>query len=122
MLHCGSVAYLWTSPALRQQLSVQYGFPLELEWKWRRSLRTPPMIWWSPVYNSRPSGRAYVAIPLWAPWLFAAAGTFLLWFRDRTRVAPGNCPTCNYDRRGLSAARPCPECGAVPAPSEPTNR
>jgi ssDNA-binding Zn-finger/Zn-ribbon topoisomerase 1 len=34
--------------------------------------------------------------------------------RRRIRHARGRCPTCNYDRRGLPAARPCPECGAVP--------
>jgi hypothetical protein len=28
---------------------------------------------------------------------------------------------CNYDRRGLPAVSPCPECGAVPEPSAGVN-
>ena len=43
---------------------------------------------------------------------------------DRVLTSPGvfrragkTYATCNYDRRGIPTAGPCPECGAVPAPS-----
>ena len=50
------------------------------------------------------------SIPLWCLAILTATPTFLIWRRDRKRN-PNGCPKCGYDRTGLPADRPCPECG-----------
>jgi hypothetical protein len=40
--------------------------------------------------------------------------------RAVVRRREGHCLKCNYDRTGLAGASPCPECGAVHAPSAQT--
>jgi hypothetical protein len=118
VLRGGGVSYLWTSQALRQRLSTRHGYALTQPWEWHRGPRIPPMEWFGPMYGSTPSGRTYIWIPLWTPWLLAAAGSALLWFRDRPPQPLDKCPRCRYDRRGLPADSPCPECGtAAPAPA-----
>jgi rubrerythrin len=44
----------------------------------------------------------------------AFLAAYVGWRLD-VRARTGNCPTCNYDRRGIPAASVCPECGAAPA-------
>lgn len=44
-----------------------------------------------------------------------------LWFTPLAltrliRRRKGRCPICNYNRAGLAATTPCPECGTTPAP------
>lgn len=43
-----------------------------------------------------------------ALWLLTAGGVAVVKSRRRHR---NRCPACNYDRKGLSAETPCPECG-----------
>jgi hypothetical protein len=59
----------------------------------------------------------WVVVPLWMPLVPTLMATATAWRLDtlaRRRARIGLCPTCNYDLRGLPAASPCPECGAVP--------
>jgi hypothetical protein len=39
----------------------------------------------------------------------------------RRRIRTGVCPLCSYDRQGLGANAPCPECGGVPNDVPPTS-
>ena len=52
-----------------------------------------------------------VRVPLWLPLALFALPTAYLWWADSRRVRPGRCPKCRYDRAGLAADDPCPECG-----------
>jgi hypothetical protein len=56
-----------------------------------------------------------------ALFLSTALMTFVAWphhpSRASRRANMGHCVKCNYDRRGLPATNPCPECGAFPVPS-----
>jgi hypothetical protein len=78
-----------------------------------------PMPWgvnWSPQLDWK-SGRIHVGVPLWVPFLLVAIPTALLWRRDHVttkRAGGGRCPKCGYDRAGLAATNPCPECGTTP--------
>lgn len=57
------------------------------------------------------------AVPLWPiPLVLFAIGALLL-FIIRPRL-PYLCTNCRYDRRGIPASAPCPECGTL---SQPTN-
>jgi hypothetical protein len=71
--------------------------------------------WWFYSHNW------YVAwqfsMPLWPPIGLSVLATLLAFRLDhpaRRRTSINHCPTCNYDLRGLPAATPCPECGALP--------
>jgi hypothetical protein len=48
------------------------------------------------------------------PVIAATVSSSLLWFADRRRSRTGLCSKCGYDRRGLAADAPCPECGQEP--------
>lgn len=58
-----------------------------------------------------------VLIPHWLPLVLATSPWLYAWFtfRSRRRRA-GLCAKCGYDRQGLEAPTPCPECGTT-APS-----
>jgi hypothetical protein len=54
--------------------------------------------------------------PIWPLEAGVLAVTLVAWRSDRRgrRLARiGHCPNCNYDRRGIAADVPCPECGAA---------
>lgn len=53
-------------------------------------------------------------IPMWAPLIVVGGLTLLLWRHDtraRRRARLNQCVRCGYDRAGLVAGAPCPECG-----------
>lgn len=84
------------------------------DWHWN-GLAT-----WS-TWMDGEAGR-YVMIPYWLISALAALpGTAwcgalsLAAFRRKRRTDRGRCSRCNYDRAGLAAAQPCPECGHAPA-------
>lgn len=68
-----------------------------------------------PEFNS--SGMCWrCSVPLWLfliPLLIPTARAWLA-----RSIVPGACPRCGYDRAGLPAATPCPECNAPP-PADP---
>lgn len=59
-------------------------------------------------------GVGYVVAPLWIAFLVAAAICLWLWRTSRV-LPPWLCTNCGYDRRGLTEAGACPECGMCPA-------
>ncbi|MBY0261417.1 MAG: hypothetical protein K2Q20_03695 [Phycisphaerales bacterium] len=76
--------------------------------------------WWSD-----PIGMWELVLPLWIPTAactFAAAALWRIDTLHRRRLRTNRCPACTYDRAGLPAAAPCPECGAAPAPVAPSSR
>jgi hypothetical protein len=71
---------------------------------WRFESRMPPCF--------------IAAVPLWVPLVIAGGPAAALWRADiqrARRARPGHCPSCGYDRSGLTADSPCPECGTAPA-------
>jgi hypothetical protein len=63
-------------------------------------------------------------IPLWPLVLTFSIGFAAIANKDRRlnrRARIGRCLVCNYNRTGLAATTPCPECGA-PVPVLPTAR
>lgn len=60
----------------------------------------------------------WITVPLWLPAALTTAAAAALWAggpgRRVLRTRSGRCPDCGYDRAGLPAPAPCPECGAVP--------
>ncbi len=56
--------------------------------------------------------------PIWILVVLTAMPTASAWRLDtlaRRRARIDQCPKCNYDRRGIAAGVPSPECGAPPA-------
>jgi hypothetical protein len=71
--------------------------------------------WCLGVLYSRHSGAWAVGVGLWWPVLLTVGPAAFLWYKDRRRFGPHACKKCGYDRSGLPADSPCPECGTVPA-------
>jgi hypothetical protein len=70
---------------------------------------------WLPAWN-REQYSLDVVLPLWAAIAAAALPACLLWRSDWRRWASrerGCCAGCGYDRHGLPAGAPCPECGVA---------
>ncbi len=68
------------------------------------------------TFESRHQGDFFYCIPLWSFVLVAGIMTWGLWWYDALasrcdRLSQIRCPTCNYDRKGISLNAPCPECG-----------
>jgi hypothetical protein len=62
-----------------------------------------------------PKGWQANASLLW-PVLLTTIPAAFLWYKDRRRFGPHACTGCGYDKSGLPADSPCPECGTVPTP------
>jgi hypothetical protein len=56
------------------------------------------------------NGLKWIRMPLWLPFIVFAAPTTYLWHRDRRRIPPGHCHSCNYNLTGNTSGI-CPECG-----------
>lgn len=70
--------------------------------------------WWFVAYD-RIDGfginARWVSVVWWAPTVVAGvSGALLVRSGRQSRILPGRC-ICGYDRRGIAAAAPCPECG-----------
>jgi O-antigen ligase len=58
----------------------------------------------------------FVFAPAWSLVVLVVGLTAVAWHLDsraRRRARLGFCPNCNYDRTGILADSPCPECGAA---------
>lgn len=89
------------------------------------SATTGPGVWWFEPLDadmrwwfrwSRWNLGRDIAVPLWFPFLVVAIPAALAWRLDALatrRAREGKCPKCSYDRAGLAAAAPCPECGTT---------
>lgn len=76
---------------------------------WMTDSANGAMAWWVDWDHGR-------AIPLWIPLVLVAIPTALAWRTDITaarRTRLRLCPACAYDRSGLLALTPCPECGSM---------
>lgn len=113
----GALSYNWTSGTLRSDLAARFGWPLPLQWQYRNGPREFPMQWWNSFYSSRPSGRRFVSMPLWIPFVLSSGLAVWLWRRGRDRHGPGRCAACGYDLAGLRSGQVCPECGAAALPN-----
>lgn len=84
-----------------------------LQKRWR--IRHHPRMWSLVFEWNQGSGALHVSIPLWVSALGAIFPTAAAWRLDTLarRARVGNCPKCDYDRRGLAVASVCPECGAA---------
>jgi hypothetical protein len=74
-----------------------------------------PIWWyWGFDYERHKEGEEFY-VPLWAPFLLAAAPAGFLWRGEviaRRRRRTGLCKTCGYSRASLAPDAKCPECGA----------
>ena len=80
--------------------------------EWMRA--SPTGFNWSAKYE-RTEYSWYVVVPLWPFVAISIATTATAWRMDtlaQRRKRLGACPACGYDRTGLAANAPCPECNA----------
>jgi hypothetical protein len=108
----GQVELIWRDRSAGGQSGLILGWVAGARRDTARSAR-----WWWGIDHERfyPSGSSaldteVVYLPLYLPLLLIAAPTAWLIWRGRVRP-PGLCPACGYDRSGLRAGAPCPECG-----------
>jgi predicted RNA-binding Zn-ribbon protein involved in translation (DUF1610 family) len=106
----GFVVEIWAKlPA-----GTSYASPTGLIIDSRAAYGQPEFTWWP--RRARALQFDDLSVPLWMPLVVVGAPTALLW-RTNRRIArlarTGHCPSCGYDRRGLTPDAPCPECGAV---------
>jgi hypothetical protein len=81
-------------------------------------LNCNPMVqvgWTSTFSFERFGGTMYeLMFPLWVTMILGGLAV-ALGLRMKKWVRPGVCSKCGYDRAGLTAALPCPECGRLEA-------
>ena len=71
----------------------------------------------APTVERFPTPAIYhLILPLWLPFLLVITPTAYLWNRDRRRISPGHCPSCNYNLTGNTSGI-CPECGTPCQPA-----
>ncbi len=68
--------------------------------------------WWFSADSDRTI--TVIRVPMWALAAVSVLPTWWLWRRTAKPAPPGHCSACAYDRRGIAADTPCPECGAAP--------
>lgn len=74
----------------------------------------PSFAWWFRA-DWQPDRRSF-AMPFWFPIVIVAGMSAAAWRKDlltRRHARLGHCAKCHYDRKGLDAAAPCPECGTM---------
>jgi hypothetical protein len=69
---------------------------------WARHAESPPLSVW------------YLGTTVLYPVLLTTIPAAFLWYKDRPPRGPHACKGCGYDRRGIAAEGPCPECGSAP--------
>jgi len=95
-------------PALSPPGSLAPGGP----WYYRGfATDLPPLRWCDAGHNWSGVRYFYVTILPLVP--LPLIISLVQWPRT-TRTAPGLCPSCGYDRRGIEAKARCPECAQVP--------
>jgi hypothetical protein len=103
----------WPFPALRR--TVRHGVDDKLRTNEAWILADNPADWFG---YSLPTGILWTGLIADTAILSVALGALVLTFgflRAFRRRRKGLCPSCAYDRHGLSTpAAPCPECGAPP--------
>lgn len=73
-------------------------------------------IWTFDLGGWRKGGLYPTKVPLWFPTLVCGAIAWTAWrleVRSRRARPADPCERCEYDRAGLAAGAPCPECGHV---------
>jgi hypothetical protein len=71
--------------------------------------------WHAGVLYGRGAFGWVVGVDVVHPLLLAAGLAAFLWYKDRPPRGPHACKGCGYDKSGLAADSPCPECGILPA-------
>jgi hypothetical protein len=117
----GAVHARW-HPASSPQSSFYNGDGIRVGWA------TTPEWLWKPEVESKTANEVrgnvqylgpaytYLCVPLWPFVLITGLPAALLWSGDHARRRAerlGHCRACGYDRRGLAAQSPCPECGST---------
>jgi hypothetical protein len=83
---------------------------------WHAMAREADVGFWF-FYEPFGAGGWSLFVPLWVPIAAVAAVTADAWYMDKRRRRGDFahlCAKCGYDRTGLAAAAPCPECGTEP--------
>ncbi len=118
---------LQSESLIKQMVKIKSGYPRYVKPGWTVTRHTNPFRFWpgqsgmyrtmQTTYNNTDTNQTYNAsaveltIPIWMPFVLAAALTALLFWRDRRfRFPPGHCRQCGYNLKELTEAR-CPECG-----------
>ena len=86
-------------------------------WTWGTSQQFT-LDWW---FGAPLSVAGFYIFPLWFPAALCMLATFAAWRLDAIarRRGTGKCAKCGYDRAGIAAAAPCPECGSPRSPACP---
>jgi len=112
-----AVWLIYTDVALVNRLSKPLGPPPPVPNITAYKVLDPGHDVWQPQYMALgiPPTTRTVLIPIWMLLALALVPTGLLWraaFAEaRRRRLVGHCHACGYNRVGLNADAPCPECG-----------
>ncbi len=83
--------------------TIDYGLPTVRLVEWRGAFEKRTFQW-------------VLSVPLWPFVIISIFATAAAWRMDtlaQRRKRIGACPACGYDRTGLAANAPCPECNAA---------
>ena len=110
----------WKNAAGWQASTIKGARPTDWGWVNTQSSTTTRFTFLGLGYSigsSRGETARVLCIPYWLPMALASTAALLLWLpghRRRRRTRTGRCPACGYNRIGLLATEPCPECGKPP--------